>query len=186
MAWTLCTKQDVASIHNIDVTSLQDSWSETVEGLISEYMGSPALAQDTTYVEKFDGNGKNVIAVRRPPIKSVTSVKFSGTSIAAADYDVGTTTIKLLYYNLPRGINNIEVEYVSGSTTVPESVRLASVAMIAAMYNHYGRHGADGSIKWADVERATTGERPTRTAGLITHLKDIMKSTIRRNKLRIA
>jgi len=187
LAWTLCTKQDVQNLHNIDVASLQDSWSEMAEGLIAEYMGSPAVAQDVTYTETFDGNGKNIIVVERPPIKSVTSVKFSGTSIPVGDYEVGDTIITLLYYNLPNGIRNVSVEYVSGyeSGTVPESVRLAAVAMIAAMANHYKRFGADASLKWADVQQQTASQSPTRATGLITHLKDIMMSIIRRNRIRI-
>lgn len=186
MPWTLCTKQDVKALHNIDVASLEDSWSTMAEGLIAEYVGSPALSQDTTYIETFNGDSTNIIRVGRPPIKSVTSIKFSGTSIPASDYEVGTTVITLLYYTLPSGIKNIEVEYVSGYPgSIPESVRLAAIAMIAAMSNHYKRFGSDGSLKWADVQEATTSSTPTKSAGLISHLFDIMRTTIRRNKIRI-
>jgi len=186
LAWTLCSKQDVAVLHHIEVTSLQDAWSEMVEGLISEYMGSPAIVQDTTYTETFDGDGKDIITVRRPPIKTVTSVSFSGTSISSGDYEVGDTIIKLLYYGTPAGSRNVEVVYVSGySDDVPASVRLAAAAMIAAISNHYGRFGADTSLKWADVQDTRTSNTPTKAGGLITHLESIMKSIIRRNKIRV-
>ena len=185
MAWKLCSKQDVEDLHNVAGEDLKDSWSELVEGLISEYMGSPALVSDIAYQEKHSGSNGYALNVRRPPIKSVTAVKFDGSTIASTDYIVGETTVTLLYYPFPSGHKNIEIDYTSGADTVPQSVRLAAASMLAACVNHYKRFGADGSLKWADTEQSVAGPTPTRDIGLITHLKAIMMSALRRNKLRI-
>ena len=94
--WNFCSKADVQELHNIDPTNLLDTWSVMVEGLISEYMGSPALTSDTVYTETYSGNGTYVLFVQRPPIKSVTSVTIDESVVSASEYEVGESTITLL------------------------------------------------------------------------------------------
>ena len=63
-------------------------------------------------------------------------------------------------------------------------VRLAAIAMISACANYKGRHGSDGSLKWADTERYAGEEPPSEKVGLTTHLKKIMEQLLKRPNVR--
>jgi hypothetical protein len=87
--------------------------------------------------------------------------------------------------NFIEGNLNVEVTYMSGSTEIDPTVKLAAIAMIAAMANYYGTHGSDSSLKWAVADEQSAGEpSPNRNIGLTSHLQRIMKRILRRERVR--
>lgn len=184
MAWEIVTKQEVRSVHPMDVTEMPDLWSEMVEALIRQHLSSPNLGKPASVTEVHSGDGTSMLLVKSPPIDSVTSITVAQATLTSADYVVFPNHIQLKHQVFPEGNLNVEVTYVSGGTVDP-TVKLAAVAMIAAIANYQGRHGADASMKWANVDQQMAGEEtPTRNIGLTSHLKTIMKRVLRRNRVR--
>ncbi len=52
MAWTLCSKDDVLSIHPTNTNALKDFWSNAVEAMIREYLGMPYLGRQVQVAAK--------------------------------------------------------------------------------------------------------------------------------------
>jgi hypothetical protein len=95
MAWVLCSKADVASIHPISESALPDFWSEAVEQMIREYLSSPSLGLEQSTTGAYSGDGTPVLAVRTPPILSVESLSIDGLQVPADSFVVNKTTVQL-------------------------------------------------------------------------------------------
>ncbi len=205
MAWTLCTKADVISIHPTTESALPDFWSDAIEDMIRQYLANPYLGLPTPITcELHDGDGGMTILVDKPPLISVEKLTINGVTLSPKDYRVlatgveltqltttnptpgPATGIPLLDANLWQGHLNISIDYTSGSATVDPIVRLCAAAMVVAMLNYRGRAGSDSSLKWGDAPQKEGESTPTQSVGLTTHLNKIMRQLLRRNKLRIA
>ena len=185
MAWELCTKEDVLDLHPYPADQLKNSWSENAEFLIRRHMDTPYLG--TTEVltnETHSGDGTTMLVVRKPPIVSVEALRISSIASSTADYVVFQNYVQLIAEKFPEGNLNVQIDYTSGSSTVPVDVRIAAVAMIAAQINYFKRYGADASIMWGQPDVTTSEETPNRNVGLTSHLKRIMKDILRREKVR--
>jgi len=180
MPWTLCKKEDVTAIHPINESELQDFWSETVEGLIRQYKGTPNLGVPTAITgEVHNGDGSNILVVRQPPIVSVESLLVNDAAYSAGDYKVKDLTIQLASQKFPDGTANVVVSYTSGSTAnVDAVVRFCAATMIVAIINYRGRAGADGSIKFAQADVRMGKRSPNVNTGLIAHLTGIMAQMV--------
>lgn len=79
-----------------------------------------------TLTETRHGDGKGVLALRRRPIASVTSITIDGVALSADDYvydaDSGIVTLKALAFT--RGIGNVVIVYVAGwpAADVPSDI----------------------------------------------------------------
>lgn len=185
MAWKLCSKEDVVSIHPFPVDELQDFWSDSVEELIKVHMGTPNLGESIVLVNKtYNGDGTNVLIVRQPPIISVEDIRISGVALTGAEYVVYPNYVALLNQSFPEGLLNVQIDYTSGETIVSASVRLTASAMIAAIVNYRQRYGADSTIKWATGDQQLGESTPNMNVGLTSHLTQIMKRMLRRERIR--
>ena len=185
MAWKLCSKEDVLSIHPFPADELQDFWSDSVEELIKVHMGTPNLGESIVLVnETYDGDGTNILIVRQPPIISVEEIRISGVATTVAEYVVYQNYVALTNQNFPEGLLNVQIDYTSGDITVSSSVRLTAAAMIAAIVNYKQRYGADSTIKWATGDQQLGESTPKMNVGLTSHLTQIMKRMLRRERIR--
>lgn len=185
MAWLLCSKQDVINIHPCQDEDLKDQWSEMIEGMIRQHMGTPYLGEEEVISEELHcGDGTSILGVRKPPIVSVSEVKVNTLALTAADYVVFNSYIQLRYETFPTGTLNVSISYTSGGLNISPQVRLCAAAMVVAIVNYNRRMGADASIKWGETERKTGEETPNLNVGLTSHLITIMKRTLRRPKIR--
>lgn len=185
MAWTLCSPEDVASLHPISVEDIEDTWSDMVEGLIRSHTGQPFLGSSSAISDEVhSGDGSNILRVSAPPIVSVTSLQIDDTVLDEDEYYAYDTTIQLKYVVFPRGSLNVKVSYVSGMEEVPDDIRLAAAAMIVAIINYRKRHGADASLKWGTANQKAGEESPNLNVGLTSHLVRIMKQILKRPRVR--
>jgi hypothetical protein len=112
MAWTLCSKQDVTSIHNIAKSELKDFWSESVEALIREYTRLPFLGKPSAVLnELHDGDGTNTLKINVPPISSIQQLMVDGNSISEANYTFSGQIISLSTGTFTSGSHNVVVSY---------------------------------------------------------------------------
>jgi len=191
MAWTFCTKEDVIDITPIPITSLKDSWSDMVEGLIKTYTREAGLGSfEVITNDYYNGDGTGMLQVRKTPIYSVESLYVGGPTpetsslLTASDYVVFPNYIQLKSQVFPVGIMNVILNYTMGTTDIPGNVRLASAAMIVAIINYNKRAGADASIKWGSGDVGAGENGPNYNVGLTSHLMQIMKRTLKR-KIRV-
>lgn len=186
MAWTLCTKEDVMAIHPIAESSLKDEWSTNVEGLIKQHIGAPNLGTPISVTETHNGDGTNLLVVNSPPIVAVTALSVEGVALTSSDYTVSSNTVQLKALKFTEGTLNVSITYTSGTQpNVDPVIRFAAATMIVAIINYRGRYGADSSITWG-MDDVKKGERtPNVNVGLVRHLKAIMETFLRREKVRI-
>jgi hypothetical protein len=185
MAWILCTKADVMSIHPITEAEIKDEWSDMVEGLIRQHMGQPFLGTSSAIVDEWhNGDGSNFLKPYKLPILSVTSLSINDLPIALSDCVSFDSYIALQSQTFPEGVLNVRISYTSGTLEVPETVRLAATTMIVAIINYRRRAGADSSIKWGSADQKAGEDTPNAQIGLTSHLVRIMKQILRRPTLR--
>ncbi len=185
MAWKLCTKEEVVSIHPFPVDELKDFWSDSVEELIKVHMGTPNLGESVVLVnETYDGDGTNVLIVRQPPVISVEAIRISGIAMTSTEYVVYQNHVALTNQSFPEGLLNVQIDYTSGDISVSPSVKLTAAAMIAAIVNYRQRYGADSTLKWATGEQQIGESTPNMNVGLTSHLTQIMKRMLRRERIR--
>lgn len=186
MAWKLCSKSDVAALHPINVEDLMDVWSEMVESMIKQELGTPYLGElEDITDEEHDGDGTAILRVRKPPVSSVTALSANGKAYLESEYAVTSTGVVLRYEKFPKGILNAKISYESGSLDIDSTVQLCAVAMIVAIINYNRRMGADSSFKFGVVNRQVGEPSPNLNVGLTSHLKTIMKRTLRRPRVRV-
>jgi hypothetical protein len=185
MAWKLCSKEEVILIHPYPVADLKDFWSEVVETLIREHMGSPHLGQSTVITnETHSGDNTTILIVRKPPIISVEALRISATAMVSTGYVVFQNHIQLVAQRFPEGTLNVQVDYTSGDLTVSPTVKLTAAAMIAAMINYRERYGADSTMKWGSGDQESGETTPNLNVGLTSHLRTIMRRMLRRERIR--
>lgn len=186
MAWKLCSKQDVIDIHPCQDEDLKDNWSEMVESMIRQHLGTPYLGDEEVISEELhSGDGTSMLAVRKPPIVSVSEIKVNDLTLTAAEYVVFESYVQLRYETFPVNVLNVSISYTSGGLTIDPQVQLCAAAMVVAIINYKSRMGADASLKWGDPERKTGEETPNLNVGLTSHLQTIMRRTLRRKRIRV-
>ena len=185
MAWELWSKEEVISIHHAPLDELPDLWSEIVEDLIRTHLGAEYYGTSQVITaETHSGQNTNILVVRKPPIISVEELRVSAIALVSTGYVIFPNHVALRAQNFPEGTLNVQIDYTSGTVTVKPSVKLAAIAMIAAIMNYRGRYGADSSIKWGTGDQQIGEENPNVKIGLTSHLTIIMKRLLRREKVR--
>lgn len=184
--WTFATKEDVIDIHPIPQSHLKDSWSDWVEALIRQYLNNPNLGKTETITDEYhDGDGTDVLMVKRPPIASVSSISVEKVALQPADYIVFRNYVQLKNRVFTEGTANVKISYVSGDTTIPVNVRMTAAAMIVAIANYRDMAGADSSYKWAEPDQEMGERSPNKNLGLTSHLTRIMKRMLERDNLKV-
>jgi hypothetical protein len=184
MAWELCSKRDVMSIHPVNDSDLEDQWSDEIEGLIRKYKRSPNLGRTETITDEIhNGDGTPVLHVKKPPISSITSLSVNDVLLTASDYVVFENYIILKAQSFPKGLVNIKVSYVSGTSVVDADIKLTAAAMIIAIYNYKRRMGSDASLKWGSPDNKVGEETPNVNVGLTSHLRQIMRRMLQKDRI---
>jgi len=187
MPWTLCTQDDVRALHGINTDVLKDEWSEFAEALIIDHLGNRSLLDTVTYTDElYSGDKTTILLIQHPRITSITSIYVNDVLVSPDTYSFNTHGILLNTGIFAEGSHNIKVTYESGGTgNSSDTVRFACASMISALFNHYGRRGADGSTKWATTNSEFGEPTANINLGLITNLKEIMKQTLKRENVRV-
>jgi hypothetical protein len=186
MAWELATKEDVMSLHPVLEAELRDEWSDFAEGLVKQHMGQPYLGTSQVITDEYhDGDGSNILRPKNPPIISVQSLYMSDSLLSADEYVVFNTHLELKYKTFPRSVLNVKINYTSGKLVVDEITRLTTAAMIVAIVNYRKRYGSDASLKWSTLDQKGGEDDGNENFGLMSHLQGIMKTTLRRPRLRV-
>ncbi len=117
-------------------------------------------AAATTHTWTFSGNNRREIYVPRPPIQSVTSVKYWDSSTAAfVSVDTGVYTItnndqRIFFregFTFYKGVDNWQIVYIYGWATVPRDLKLAIMQITQA----YAR----AEIRDSNIKSEATGEQ---------------------------
>lgn len=188
MAWDLCSEQDVRDIQTVP-TTIPETWSEMVEGMIREHTGLTRLGlTEETYTDYISGDNTTLVRLRKRPVTGITSITIDGVSVDTSNILFGDYYVQLLSGTFTYGVRNVVVTYTAGGGTVTSDIRMAAATMVVAVANFYGRAGSDQSIKWSSM---TDGERggessPSARLGLADHLNSIMRSMIKNRSIKIA
>lgn len=183
-AWTLCTEQDVRDIQTMPST-IPESWSEMVEGMIREHTGLTKLGLTSEeFTEYRSGDNSTFLRLKNSPVQSVSSLTIDGVAVSSTDYVVGTYYVQLLSGVFSYGVRNVVITYSAGDGEVDPDIRLAASMMLVAVNNYFGRGGADASIKWTTLSGSEKGGEQSKL-GLADHLNGIMKATIRQKRIKI-
>src|SRR3972149_2421174 len=189
MPWTYTTKELVSGFAKVPEGELRDAWSNWVEDLINQHVGTSYTGTVTYTNEMHDGDGGSFLFVNHPPIVSVSALSISGGDMIPSDYKVYESFIELvgapatemsqaLYRpsTFPVGAGNVLISYIGLSAAVPARVQLAGTQMVSLIALVNQREGADASLKYSKVTQ-TQGDTVTTTGsvGLQSGLMDIMK-----------
>lgn len=186
-SWVFCSRNDVKTLFPAQDSDLPDVYSEMVEGLIRQHLGAPNLGLSVSVAGEYhNGNGSNVLKVYKPPIISVSSLLINEAALSASDFVVFPNQVELVAETFPVGSLNVRVSYTSGSSTIDPVVKLTAISMIIAMVNYKRRFGADASLKWGTADTKIGEDSPSKDLGLTEHLNQIMKQTLRRQRLRVS
>lgn len=124
--------------------------------------------EGATYTEELDGTGLDIILVKEPPVRTVTTLKVSTdrdfsniTAVDASTYvfdDSGTITLLptaslgIFATTTPvfwKGVRNIQVVYEGGFATVPVDVEQAAILLASAWFNRRRMGGIQSSTTGA-------------------------------------
>lgn len=119
MTWVICSRQDVQDFTNIPNNALPDSWSEIVEGMIRQRVGSPYVGKTETITETHTGTGDGIITVERPPLASVTSITIDG-DLYVDEFVPSATGVTIPSANFALGAEAVIVYESLGITVVEE------------------------------------------------------------------
>ena len=191
--WNYCSKQDVADYSGLSQSKLKDAWSDIVESMIQEHVGTD-YGGTTTYTEAYDGDGTDTLILNNTPVSSVASLSIGDTALSSSLYEVyNAGYIRLVSSTgsdldeamgtvqsvFPKGTQNIDVVYVAGNASVPGYVRLAAILMVTELALVSERAGADGSLSISrSTQRAGFGDIRPRSTDVSGALRTIMQNTI--------
>lgn len=136
------------------VDAITGSDITTVETLIDEEAGASVTIEMAGYVEYHDGKGRDFVAVKNPPIASLTNLYDdpgrdwgSETEITSANYVLSPTDkpnmIVLdggVFYD---GIQNVKITYIGGYASIPGDLGQACIETVVQKVKE-GREGRLG------------------------------------------
>jgi len=161
MSWEIVSKAEVAELSGLNEADIRTLWYDMVVGILQEnsqyelYSGSEVITDET-----HDGDGTNLLVVRRPPISSVSSLQIDDTAMTATSYRAYDNYIKLKWdegnFAFPVGIGNIKVTYTSGFAAVPSDIKLAVLNAIEIIALHKQRGASTANFRY-DTARESDG-----------------------------
>lgn len=108
-----------------------------------ENITGKALVAQT--IEAYPDRFTNIIVLPRPPVTSVTSIKYTDddgteTTMDAGDYLVdtvyGRVAIKTIPSFTPALLNPIKITYSAGTASIPKTIRQAMLLLIGHWYDN--------------------------------------------------
>lgn len=198
MAWVLCSREDVSRYLGLSEDRIDDYFSEWVEGLIEEHVGTSYSDIATTHTdEEYDGDGTDTLMLRHFPVTSVSSLSVDDAAVGTSQYKVYSGGFIRLVHSkdspildamnfpgatFPFGQKNVKVTYIVGQTAIPAHVRFCAVQMIAQIALVHERMGGEGSLalSMASTRQAGDRDRPTWTADLTGKMNTIMRNMLGR------
>jgi len=108
-----------------------------------ENITGKALAAQT--IEAYPDRFTNIIVLPRPPVTSVTSIKYTDddgteTTMDAGDYLVDTKFGRVAFKKIPSFtpalLNHIKITYEAGTANVPKTIRQAMLLLIGHWYEN--------------------------------------------------
>lgn len=185
MAWEAITKEEVAEFIKVPQASLRDEWYNQSVALIENRAGIHGIGNITTRTDYLDGDGGKFIAVRYPPISSVTSVSINDYVISSSLYRADERYIVLIekfsinpYFIdavFPEGIRNVKVVYESGASSNP-LVSLAIMLLVKEFSNIATSEGSAARVQFFQTDRQDGVERVRRSSGFEARLQSIIRS----------
>jgi len=192
--WKYCTKNEVSAFSGLAESTLDDSWSQMVEGLIDEYTGE-TYGTSTSYTESFDGDGVNdTILLSHTPASSITSLSIDGVALQSTSYELYESGYVRLVSTaggaldratgsagsvFPSGQQNVVVVYTANESTVPAYVKLAAILAISEIAVLSERAGSNSSLAVSRAsQRAGDGVSYNTAAALANKLRTIIRNTI--------
>lgn len=129
---------------NIDAPKpVTDTILATLISAISAYLPQVLNVNilSASYVEYYDGNGKDELLLRQRPVTAISSIAWNGeTTTAAGDLILGTSGIVtdgrkaiLVNKSFPYG-QRVKIAYTAGYATVPLDIKLAVAELVAEEY----------------------------------------------------
>lgn len=100
-----------------------------------------------SYTEIYQGNGQDFMPLRQAPVTAVSSVQWSGTTLAAGDplaltsgyyVDPDQRTLRLIGYRFP-GRLPLQIAYTAGYASAPPDVAQACVELVGSAFRRQGR-----------------------------------------------
>ena len=124
-----------------------------------------------TYTEKRSGKGydQHVLFLREYPVVSITSLSIDSNAVSAR---VGTgngftftnelqnAAVALYGYTFPRGVNNIQVVYSAGYSSLPHDLTQSCIELVAYRYASRGRIGHQSKSLAGETVSFITTELP--------------------------
>ena len=150
----LATLADFKIFLNIDsADTSQDTFLTScltnAGAIVERYLNRKIEAAD--YDEKYDGGGNNFIILNYMPINSISSLKDGDDTISVDDYvyyaDSGIVKLKSGYFE--DGIQNVQISYNAGYTTVPDVIEEATLEIAALLYK--GSDAGEGRLGKASI-----------------------------------
>lgn len=197
MSWNYTSKDKVVAFAQVPTGLLEDEWSDWVEALIDEWMGTTFVGTSAHLNELHNGDNTPTLFVDHPPIVSVSLLEVDGGNFVLPSYvtypyyieliessDSQVSTSLYRSHVFPSGVGNVKISYVGGSSVVPKKVEMAATMMVTAIATYASREGADASLKWSRVITTDgTNQTQTESSGLPSTLDGIMKKLLPRKVL---
>lgn len=111
---------------------------------VISYLGSDP--ESKSHTEKFSGNLKSAYLPRNFPITSVTSVTIDGVGVPASSITFDDCQIILKDRVFTRGVQNVEITYVSGFATIPDDLKFAVAELVVLMFREPARLGERSKV----------------------------------------
>jgi hypothetical protein len=125
---------------------------------LAQLTNRPSPFAVASYVEVYDGTGKDWLLLRQWPVVAVSAVEFLGTAIPAANTsawpptggytveqsgqgDTGQQRLRLWGYGFPLLNGSVRVTYTAGMTSAPPDVEQACIEMVGEDYKRRSRLG---------------------------------------------
>jgi len=118
--------------NNYEDVLVKDIFIDSAESMVKEYLGYDPNSK--TYHEYVSGIGSSKLYLNAQPITSINSIKINGVEDSIQNYGISDFYIyrKDGTEVFTNGIDNVEIEYRAGYSTIPASIKL-TVLRIASL-----------------------------------------------------
>ena len=159
MAWEIVSAVEVAKLIGDAPENLRDDWYNFSVAYVEQWTGQHNLTESVSLAERINGTGTRIIQVNRPPIQGVSSVTIRDIGVVpAASYTHTGNYIMLVedefgmnpyssYGEWPKGLQNIDVVYTSGSIQTNYLMGLAIALLVKQLADTSRGEGSQALIQ---------------------------------------
>lgn len=155
---TLQELKDYLEITSTDKDTLLQKLVDASSDFVKDYTGYEWV--ETEYRETIDGPGSNSVVLSQRPVQDLTSVKIDSTELTSDKYVVyeNEAIVTRKYENFPQDLQNVEVQYTAGYTSVPEDIKQLCSDLVQVKMNSKEYEGLDAySIGDEDIKFSKSG-----------------------------